>query len=149
MYKLSVGHAKIFCNFFASMAGFWQNSVEFPAKPAGNRLPNFQKNWLNFIFPKIPYSFRTLAAFWPIFPVFNEFFWIFKNVADSLPSDFSLPVEFCNTTSNTAAAAAGGSQATIAVHAYWLPVLQLREDWSLHQRLPSAQAGQCTSLPGN
>jgi hypothetical protein len=41
MYKLSAGHAKIFCDFFASTAGFRQNSVEFSAKPIGIR-------WLNF-----------------------------------------------------------------------------------------------------
>jgi hypothetical protein len=30
MYKLSVGHAKIFCDFFASTTDFRQNSAEFP-----------------------------------------------------------------------------------------------------------------------
>jgi hypothetical protein len=39
MYKLSVGHAKILYSFFASMAGFRQNSAEFSAKPAGIRWP--------------------------------------------------------------------------------------------------------------
>jgi hypothetical protein len=43
MYKLSVGHAKIFCDFFASTVGFRQNLVEFSAKPVGIRWPNFQK----------------------------------------------------------------------------------------------------------
>jgi hypothetical protein len=41
MYKLSVGHAKIFCDFFASTAGFQQNLAEFSAKPAGIWWPNF------------------------------------------------------------------------------------------------------------
>jgi hypothetical protein len=41
MYKLSVARAKIFCDFFASTADFRQNSVEFFAKPAGIRWPNF------------------------------------------------------------------------------------------------------------
>jgi hypothetical protein len=60
MYKLSVGHAKIFCDFFASTAGFRQNSAEFSAKPAGIRWPNFQKIWpiiqlirLNFVVLKL------------------------------------------------------------------------------------------------
>jgi hypothetical protein len=43
MYKLSVGNAKKIYDFFASTPGFRQNLAEFPAKPADNRLLNFQK----------------------------------------------------------------------------------------------------------
>jgi hypothetical protein len=43
MYKLSVGHAKISCDFFTLTAGFRQNLAEFSAKPAGIRWPKFQK----------------------------------------------------------------------------------------------------------
>jgi hypothetical protein len=77
MYKLSVGHAKIFCDFFASTAGFRQNLAEFSTKPVGIQWPNFQKNRPNyrqirptirlirpnFVFPKICCSFRTSTAF--------------------------------------------------------------------------------------
>jgi hypothetical protein len=49
MYKLSVGHAKIFYDFFASTVGFRQNSAEFSTKLAGIRWPDFQKkNWSNY-----------------------------------------------------------------------------------------------------
>jgi hypothetical protein len=48
MYKLSVGHAKIFYDIFASTADFRQNSAEFSAKPAGIRWPNFLKIWPNY-----------------------------------------------------------------------------------------------------
>jgi hypothetical protein len=34
--------------FFASTVDFRQNSVEFPAKPVSNQLPNFQKNRPNY-----------------------------------------------------------------------------------------------------
>jgi hypothetical protein len=87
MYKLSVDHAKIFCDFFDSTAGFRQNSVEFSAKPTDIRL-NFQKiqpNYrqirpiirfiqLNFVVPKFSYSFRTSTAFQPNFPGFQRIF---------------------------------------------------------------------------
>jgi hypothetical protein len=46
---------------------------------------------------------------------------------------------------STIAVAAGGSQATPAVYACRLPVLQLRENRPLRQGLSSAQARQCTS----
>jgi hypothetical protein len=81
MYKLSVGHAKIFYDFFTSTAGFRQNSIEFSAKPAGIRWPNFQKIWSiirlirpNFVVLKFSYSFRTSTAFRPNFPSFQRFF---------------------------------------------------------------------------
>jgi hypothetical protein len=41
MYKLSVGHAKNFYDYFASTTSFRQNLAEFSAKPAGIR-------WLDF-----------------------------------------------------------------------------------------------------
>jgi hypothetical protein len=40
MYKLSVGYAKFFCDFFASTASFRQNLAEFSAKPAAEFLKN-------------------------------------------------------------------------------------------------------------
>jgi hypothetical protein len=87
MYKLSVGHAKIFYDFFASLAGFRQNSAEFFAKPAGNRLPKFQKNRPNyrqirpiirlirpnFVFLKI----SSQLQFDGIFLIFPDFFFKF------------------------------------------------------------------------
>jgi hypothetical protein len=90
MYKLSVGHIKIFCGFFASTVGFRQNSTEFFAKPAGNRWPNFQKIqpnyrqirsiiWLirpNFVFSKIFYSFHMSTVFQSNF---SKFFKIRRN----------------------------------------------------------------------
>jgi hypothetical protein len=70
MYKLSVGYAKFFCDFFASTASFRQNSAEFSAKSAGNRLPNFQKIRPiirlirpNFVCPKIFCFFHTSVVF--------------------------------------------------------------------------------------
>jgi hypothetical protein len=81
MYKLSVGHAKIFCDFFASTAGFRQNSIEFSAKPAGIRWLNFQKIrpiirliQPNFIVPKFPCSFRASTSFRPNFSDFQRIF---------------------------------------------------------------------------
>jgi hypothetical protein len=88
MCKLSVGHAKIFCDFFASAGGFRQNSAEFSAKPAGIRWPNFRQirpNYRqirpiirliqpNFVVLKFSSSFRTSTAFRPNFPSFQQFF---------------------------------------------------------------------------
>jgi hypothetical protein len=80
MYKLSVGHTKIFCDFFASMTGFRQNSAEFFTKPAGIRWPNYRQIRPiirlirpNFVVPKFPCATRQLH-FGRIFLVFNEFF---------------------------------------------------------------------------
>jgi hypothetical protein len=81
MYKLSVGHAKIFYDFFASTAGFRQNSAEFSTKSAGIQWLLFQKNRLNyrqiwpiirlirpnFIVPKFSCYFHTSTAFRPNF----------------------------------------------------------------------------------
>jgi hypothetical protein len=107
MYKLSVSHAKIFYDFFASSAGFRQNSAEFFAKPAGNRLPKFQKNRLNyrqirpiirlirpnFVFLKI----SSQLQFDRIFLIFPDFFQILQNGTDSPWHEFSFSAELCNT----------------------------------------------------
>jgi hypothetical protein len=81
MYKLSVGHAKKFCGFFASTAGFQKSSAEFSAKPAGIRWSNFWKIRPiirlirpNFVFSKFSCSFRTSTAFQPNFLGFQWFF---------------------------------------------------------------------------
>jgi hypothetical protein len=88
MYKLSVGHTKIFYDFFASTADFRQNSAKFSTKLAGIRWPNFQKNWLNyrqirliirlirpnFIVLKFSCSLRMSTAFQPNFLGFQRFF---------------------------------------------------------------------------
>jgi hypothetical protein len=108
MYKLSVGHAKIFCYFFASTAGFRQNSAKFSAKPAGIRWLNFRKNRPNyrqirpiirllrpnFVVPNFSCSFCTSTAFRPNFSDFQQ---IFQNATESVGGNFSLPAEFCNT----------------------------------------------------
>jgi hypothetical protein len=91
MYKLSVVHAKIFCDFFASTADFRQNSAEFSAKPTGIWWLNFQKSWPNyqqiqpiiqlirpnFIVPNFSCYFRTSTAFRLNFLGFQRFFSIF------------------------------------------------------------------------
>jgi hypothetical protein len=94
MYKLSVGHVKIFCNFFASTTGFQQNSAEFSAKSAGNRLLNFQKIQLiirliqlNFIFLNFFCSFRTSATIQP------NFHQILQNTTNWPEHEFSFPAE--------------------------------------------------------
>jgi hypothetical protein len=85
IYKLSVGHAKIFCDFFTSTTDFRQKSVEFCAKPVGIRWPNYHQIrpiirliWPNFVFPNFFCYFRTSTAFRPNFFDFNDFFKIFK-----------------------------------------------------------------------
>jgi hypothetical protein len=104
IYKLSVGHAKIFCDFFASTIDFRQKSVEFCAKPVGIRWPNYRQIrpiirliWPNFVFPNFFCYFRTSTAFRPKFSDFNDFFQNFQNATESLGGDFSLPDEFCDT----------------------------------------------------
>jgi hypothetical protein len=99
MYKLSVGYAKFFCDFFASMASFRQNSAEFSAKLAGNRLPNFQKirpiirliGRISYV-QKFSVSFTHQLYFRPNFPDFYRFFSNFL-----IWHDFSFPAELCNT----------------------------------------------------
>jgi hypothetical protein len=78
MYKLSGGHFKIFCDFFTPMADFRQNSVEFSAKPAGIRWPNYRQIWLiirlirpNFIVLKFFCFFCMSTAFQPNFSDFQ------------------------------------------------------------------------------
>jgi hypothetical protein len=111
MYKLSVGHAKIFYGLFASTAGFRQNSVEFSAKPAGIRWPNFSKiqpNYRqirliirlirpNFVVPKFFCSFRTSTAFRLNFLGFQRIFLNFSKCDEIGGGDFSVNTEFCNT----------------------------------------------------
>jgi hypothetical protein len=48
-------------------------------------------------FQNFPVPFARQLYFSRIFPVLNEFFWIFQNATKSLGDDFSVPVEFCNT----------------------------------------------------
>jgi hypothetical protein len=43
MYKLSIDHAKISYDFFASTVNFWQNLTEFSAKPTGIGCRIFEK----------------------------------------------------------------------------------------------------------
>jgi hypothetical protein len=106
MYKLSVAHSKIFCDFFASTVGFRQNSVKFPTKPAGNRLPNFLKiRLINSAEFHISKNLLFLSHVSYILTKKNQFSTIFSKFLKidgfAAKAIFPMPTESCNTEPNT------------------------------------------------
>jgi hypothetical protein len=69
MYKLSVGHAKIFCDFFASMASFRQNLAELSANSVDNSVNSAEfhisKNFM--VLSHVSCNSTEFSRFSPIF----------------------------------------------------------------------------------
>jgi hypothetical protein len=73
MYKLSVGHAKIFCDFFTSTAVFQQNLAELSANSANNSVNSTEFRIFK-IFLFISHVNCISANFFQFSTIFSIFF---------------------------------------------------------------------------